>query len=376
MKIVLVSEYFPSSKECNIRGGVEARCFHIARFLARHHDVCVVTSREVDRVNDQTIDNIRVLRVGPIREYSQSTDLIRRLRFVFAILFTSLPFRPDIIDSQAIVTYLPGFLLGLRLRAKKVITIHDLWIGRWRKLFGPKGFIGELYERLYMLLPWDQIIANSGVTKELVLRYFPRKKISVIHNGIDRIQPKGITPQPLSISIVSRLVRYKRIHDVFAALVELNKENIHLSVQIVGSGPEESNLKEEARRLGIDKQIVFHGFVESYEQMLGVIESCRIFCFPTEIEGFGIVVLEAAALQRPYVCTNIPALREVTKNGKGGLLYETGNIQALAKALKRLIYDTKLYDSKVKDLKGLSAEYQWNEKSKETETMYHKLITS
>jgi len=44
MKIIMITEYFPQSEDCEIRGGVEARCFYVARELARKHEVTVISA--------------------------------------------------------------------------------------------------------------------------------------------------------------------------------------------------------------------------------------------------------------------------------------------------------------------------------------------
>ncbi len=80
MRIGIVSA-FPHSEKVEIRGGAEARTFHIAKHLVRKHDVTVITSRE-EGTQDDNILGMRVLRVGRSRRYSQSGSFVERASFM------------------------------------------------------------------------------------------------------------------------------------------------------------------------------------------------------------------------------------------------------------------------------------------------------
>lgn len=373
MKIVLVTEFFPTSDRVEIRGGVENRCFNIARHLAGAHQLTVVTSRAVDTPDDQEFAGFRVRRVGPRRGYTQSADLVRRLVFFLAVAGLRLADRPDIVDAQAFMAYLPGYILARRHGAAAVMTIHDSWRGQWRKLFGLTGWIGEVYERLYLRLPWDGVIANSRVTLDKIMSCVAARPTAVVHNGIGAAPAIPVRPEPYRLCVVSRLVKYKRVEDVLEAVARLRRDSLPVTCTIVGSGPEAAALKQRAADLDLGQAVMFTGFVARHDDVLNQVAAAKVFCLPSAVEGFGIVTIEAAAVGRPYVSSDIPATREATRGGQGGLLYPVGDVNALTDALRRILTDQSLYRQKQGELAGLVRDYDWSAKARETEAFYHQL---
>ncbi|MBI4092915.1 MAG: glycosyltransferase family 4 protein [Candidatus Kerfeldbacteria bacterium] len=373
MTIVFVSEFFPESEHGDVRGGVEARCFSMALELTRRHRVVVIASREPGLRDRQTIAGLNVIRVGRRRRFTQSGGLFARLMFIISVAFTRLPEKPDIVDAQAIMAYVPAYFLARRYRARAVATLHDSWLGRWVKLFGPLGFVGELYERLYLHFSWDGIVANSRGTLERIRSRVKGRKTTVIHNGVTVPLISAVEPRENSVCIVSRLVKYKRVDDVLRALVLLRDRGRRVTCTVIGSGADERALRSFAQSAGLSEQVRFLGRVEKHDDVLREIAASLVFCLPSEVEGFGIVTVEAAAVGRPYVNSDIPATREVTENGLGGILYRLGDVRALADGIERLIIDKALYRAKQVELQKLIQQYQWSERAEETERFYGQL---
>ncbi len=68
MRIAIVTEFFPKSEKVEIRGGAEARAFHVAKHLAKKHEVTVITSRERGASRRSKFLNIEAIRVGKERK--------------------------------------------------------------------------------------------------------------------------------------------------------------------------------------------------------------------------------------------------------------------------------------------------------------------
>ena len=94
--------------------------------------------------------------------------------------------------------------------------------------------------------------------------------------------------------------------------------------------------------------IEFLGFVEKHEDVMKVVNSSKIFCLPSVVEGFGIVIIEALSLKTPFVAAEIPPVVEASGR-KGGLFYEPKNYKQLAKSLLKLLTDDKLYSQLQKE---------------------------
>lgn len=134
-------------------------------------------------------------------------------------------------------------------------------------------------------------------------------------------------------------------------------------------------MKELINNLKIQKRVIFQRDL-ARKNLVEQIKSSTIFSLPSETEGFGISIIEAAAAQIPYVVSDIEVFREVTKNGRGGLLFETGNISDLANKIQKLLDDKKLYNKKSKDAKNLSRLYDWQKISSQTEKVYKSVIST
>ena len=91
------------------------------------------------------------------------------------------------------------------------------------------------------------------------------------------------------------------------------------------------------------------------------------------VEGFGLVVIEAMACSTPYVCSNIPPLKEVTDNGTGGLLFEREDPDDLAKKILLLLSDDDFYRRCIREGLELAQRYDWTSTARETEMFYTKI---
>lgn len=107
---------------------------------------------------------------------------------------------------------------------------------------------------------------------------------------------------------------------------------------IVGGGPLESSLKEQARRLGLESKIQFVGVQQNIADWLQIAD---LFIFPSLFEGFGIALLEAMGAGLPVIASDNGPIPEITTN-ECGLLVPTADSSALAKAIDRLLEDDAL----------------------------------
>ena len=362
--VVIVSEFFPRSASGEARGGVEMRCWHIARRLTNDFDVTVITSREPELPDNDAYGAIRVLRCGPAREYSQTGSLTKRFRFMIDVYKTIRSLQPTIVDAQSYIAYLPAYYAAKKVGAFTIATYHDVWKGRWLKLFGMVGIIGELYERICLARKWDLFITNSRFTKKgLMSAGIRNSNIKVVHNGIDLEMIKNIAaekyPQP-TICSITRLVSYKRVIDLIGAVALVKKTLPTVQCKIIGTGPDFSLLKKEIQKRGLTNSIELLGFVSSSKEVMKILNRSQVFCLPSEIEGFGIVIAEAMASKVPVVATNIPPIVEVTKQGRGALLVKPRSVEELAKALITLLTDQKLQQQYIEHGSEIAQEYNWD----------------
>ena len=111
-------------------------------------------------------------------------------------------------------------------------------------------------------------------------------------------------------------------------------------LQLVGEGPERPRLEAISRELGLDPAAVLLGRRSDIPELLG---QADLFAFSTtSAEGFGIALIEAMAVGVPILASDVPACREVLKDGAAGELVAAGDVSAWSKSLAVLMGDPRL----------------------------------
>jgi glycosyltransferase involved in cell wall biosynthesis len=381
MNLLILSEYFPDSQDSNITGGVEARCYNIAKRLAKKFNITLITSWRTDQKREDTFYGIKVIRVGGYHAYSNYAGFLSRFRFAQAAIKTGAAMKDiDLVEGYNFTTYYPAYAIAKKLRRPVIVTYHETWTGEWIKNKGLlTGIPYELFERFLLRLKFDKYICVSNFTKErLIQRGIPDKKTVVIPNGIDVGECRKASAKKYNhptICYVGRLTETKKV-DILIRAIQLIKNQIpDIQCKIIGKGPRQSFLKRLARDLKLSRNVEFLGFIENNKDVMKVIKSSHVLCLPSILEGFGMVIVEAMALGIPYVCADIPPLVETTRNGNGGLLFIPGNPTDLSKKIIQLINNKELYTKKQKEEKKTVKYYDWDNLSSETEKIYLQAVS-
>lgn len=365
MQILVVTEFLPSSDRGEITGGVEAYCHYVGRELERQHDVTFIA----DRTDGERWD------------HASLGSIPRRLLFLVRALLQGLRADADIVMGTNYVVHPVAWLIGVLRRRPVVFWYPDVLIGQWRSgQFGRiTGVIGELSERLILRLPVARYIAISQSTADkLIAHGIAPERIDVIPCGYDETLVAAVgtpTPPPRPrIAVVGRLVPYKRVDLVLDAVARLQDRWPELELVVIGRGPEQERLEAQARALGIGERVRFAGHLPSHVDVLREVSGSTVFVSASEIEGFGIVVVEASALGCPIVVSDIAVFREVTAEGTGGLLFRAGDAADLAEQLDRLLADPELQATSRRAGRAHAAKYRWSEVAERTAATFHDVV--
>lgn len=195
------------------------------------------------------------------------------------------------------------------------------------------------------------ICVSQGVQDDLVRQGIDPAKCAVVYNGIDTNQTLPIAlsatelrdanpNQNIRIGVVGQLVARKAVgHVLEAAVLILAQSTTRFTITIIGTGPEREHLEEKTRQLGLSEIVTFRGFLAN---PIDAMMELDVVVLSSAAEGFPRVVLEAMLLAKPVVATRIAGTQELVRDGVTGLLYEFGDIDALAGHLKRLMSDDSL----------------------------------
>ncbi len=380
MRIVFISESFPTSAQIDVTGGVEARDWQIAVALAKKHHVCVVTNARDNCPSQEKMRGITILRVGHSVTHEKRESVFTRISFVLACLKVIPQLSFDLIQGSNVVTQAIAAHAGQQMKKPIVALIPDIYIGKWIKNTNLiTGIIGEILEPWVLHQPWDRIISwSNATTQKLINQELDSQQITTIPGGVDlksiqRLKvPKRKNP---TIVTAARLVPYKRIDILIQAVARLSKKYPQIKLYILGDGPDKKRLQQLVTDTNCDNRVTFMGQVTSFNSVVKQMMSAHIFSLPSEVEGFGLATLEACACGLPYVNLNIPATREMTQNGKGGILIDTPNVELLTESINTLLSDRKLYNTKVKECWALSRQYDWSVSVRKTEKIFEKILT-
>lgn len=210
----------------------------------------------------------------------------------------------------------------------------------------PKS-VGGL-QNLFYKWGTDKIVVISNELKKAFLKMgFKDRNLRVIHNGVptDRYEEWSeeraaqlrmeleIKPEDTVIGCVSRL---KNQDQILAALQRVDIDNLVM----IFCGIEEEMVRDKIP-IGSPVRLIFLGNIDKGE----ILDYYRIFdlnILASTMDGFGLVLVEAMAMECPVLATDFGGIKDVIQNGENGLLFEDGNIEELASKIKELIRDEKL----------------------------------
>ncbi|MCE5323204.1 glycosyltransferase family 4 protein [bacterium] len=191
------------------------------------------------------------------------------------------------------------------------------------------------------------IAVSEAVKKHLCTQGLNPDRVHVVHNGVDLTR---FSPVPLAeakraqgyeettpvFGIFGRLSEEKGQRSAIEAMFILSKTCPSAWLMIVGDGKTRDELIGAAQALGVADNVEFKGFNADVKPLMS---ACDAVIVPSLKEGFGLAAVEAMALSRPVIATNIGGLPEIVVSGETGILVPANNPQQIAEAMGKLIAD-------------------------------------
>ncbi|GED26575.1 glycosyl transferase family 1 [Brevibacillus agri] len=238
------------------------------------------------------------------------------------------------------------------------------------------------YRLYYAVEKWfakhltDYLLVQSREDYELSVQdgFSPPERIMHLGNGVDverRFHPQAVSPEEavevrsalgigaddLVIAYVGRMVGEKGIFELLDAFSRLARESGRVRLLLVGDVSDSERdqrgkaLREHCRE---HPQIVLTGFRQDIPQLLAASD---IFVLPSHREGLPRSIIEAMAMGKPIVATNIRGCREEVTDGVNGILVEPKQSEHLYKALKKLACDARLREAYGQNSRYLAEEH-------------------
>ncbi|MFQ5578415.1 MAG: glycosyltransferase, partial [Anaerolineae bacterium] len=207
--------------------------------------------------------------------------------------------------------------------------------------------------RLY-LVRCVKIIAPTKSIQLQLGRQYPEVKdrLNILPSPIDpaRFQPQALNPQPIreqyrlaetfTFVSVARLTPEKNFSALLKAFALAAAGHPQARLLIVGDGNSKKELVKLAGTLEIAEKVIFVGAID-YDQVPHYLAASDAFAFASTSETQGLVMVEGMAAGLPVVAVDAPGNRDVTRNGKNGLLVQN-SVSALADGMRRLLENSEL----------------------------------
>lgn len=318
--------------------------WHMANTLKRmpaDFEVCVV---------GQDVSSYRVSYPG-VRwvdiDIDRKINLVWDLFALYALCRFFISYKPDIVHSimpkAGLVAAIAGFICRVPVR------IHTFTGQVWATMTGPSRLLYYWLDRLINAL--NTICLTDSPSQSAFLHAHKisskGKPLPVLSKGslsgvdVEKFNSAALTEQAVHLrtqlglnetdfvfAFIGRKTRDKGAVDMLRAFTAVSGN--YRNARLLFVGPDESG--GEIERLTQSDPEIFNnvldvGPVENHELYLAI---SNVLCLPSHREGFGTIVIDAAALGLPAIGSNIPGLIDAIEDGKTGVLFPAGDIRTLA----------------------------------------------
>jgi glycosyltransferase involved in cell wall biosynthesis len=322
-----------------LAGGAEVYFQEIfSRLVNRGHHVTLLCERFAGSEPDDVVEGIRTIRAGG--KFTFNFTAARQV----GRLADSLNADIVIDDLNKIPFYSPWHTK----RPVLAILMHLFRGSIFKEALPPLAAYVWLTETM---IPWAYkrcrfAVLSESSKKDIVRLGIPAQRVGVIPPGTDleffkpAASPKPQTSGPVILH-VGRLKRYKATDHLLQAARVLKDNGRSFRVVIVGTGDDRPRLEVMTAKLGLADRVEFTGFVTE-EEKLRWYQQAAVLTENSVKEGWGLIVLEANACGTPVVVARSPGLVDSSRDGVNGLMYDYGDVPALAEKLERLLTDEAL----------------------------------
>lgn len=309
-------------------------------------------------VDEETVDGLHFYRTSDMaladkppgwREWSMMRRLERRLEVVARTV------QPDIIHAHSpVLNAMPAVTVGARLGIPVVYEVRAFWedaaVDHGTTHEGSLRYrLTRAYETHAFKRVAHVFTICEGLRSDIVARGIAKEKVTVVPNAvdIDAFEPGGAPDHDLRadlgltsatlIGFIGSFYAYEGLDLLLQALPKVLQSRPEARVLLVGGGPQEQTLKEQAGALGLMDKVVFtgrvpHAEVHRYYDLIDVLVYPRHRMRLTDLVT-PLKPLEAMAQGRLVVASDVGGHRELIDNGTTGHLFSAGDPDALARTL-------------------------------------------
>lgn len=226
------------------------------------------------------------------------------------------------------------FFISKALSKKIIYHIHG---GGFVAFYNNASKFGQRLIK-YILMNSQVIIVLTDSWRNMVIETVGAARIETLQNPITDSEYCSIANHPVDnrLLFLGLVKKEKGVFDILSAMYLL-RENYNLTVNLDVCGVGDiAKLKQKAKKMGMTKNIVVHGWVDA-KKIKELMSKATAFILPSYYEGLPMSIIEAMAASVPVIASNVGGIPDIIKDGENGMLIEPGNIKAMAEKIKRIV---------------------------------------
>jgi glycosyltransferase involved in cell wall biosynthesis len=264
---------------------------------------------------------------------------------------------PDVVHTHLFGANLVGRWAARLVRCPVVSTYHDADYEPVVRNGNPsltpfKQRLLQLIDAATVVATRPRLVAVSEHVARSVRQRIRADDVHVIPNAVDttvfrpdterrkvvRVQ-LGVSTSTRVVACVGRMTAQKGQSTLIHAMAQIATAIDDCRLLLVGDGPDNSELRRLADRLGIENRVSFLGIRSDVPDLLRAVD---VVAVPSLHEGFGLVLIEALATGVPVVASNTGPVPEIVNDGVTGRLVPAADAPRLARAITELLTDDQL----------------------------------
>ncbi|MHA1407731.1 MAG: glycosyltransferase family 4 protein [Candidatus Heimdallarchaeaceae archaeon] len=400
LNICMIFELGPDD-EGRIGGGVELHATNLSKMLVKMgHKVTYLTGAIPNCKNEKIIEGVKFKRVdfnSLIKKSFQSQELSFRRQLFFLLKSRSHETKKfmkennfDIFHGHVYSSGLVALYLGKKNKSPVINTIHGSYYKHWDKIKKNPllvRFYRNMERRLapYLVKKSAFQIHTDYDFAKLVKKWAKpenRSKIVTILNGVDldkfnpNVKPNEeiLEKEGPVIMTTRRLVAKNGVLYLVRGFPKIVQKHKNARLIIVGDGPEKTKIIQEIKKQKIEDKVLLVGMIPN-DQIPAYLAASDIVVVPSIVEASSISVLEAMAMKKPVVASDIPGIWEITREGECCTLVPSMVPEEISKGILQLLKNKKVAEKLAENgYKEVVEKYSWQKKAKDIETIYIKAL--
>lgn len=341
------------------KGGIQNYAYGLVSNLVPE-EVCVLTSNHIKKEESDLFDDNQLFKIYRIQMLSNKSTFFKLILMFKLILHIIFIMKKHQINELHFVNVFPIGLVAPIIkffrRVPYAVYIHGLDV---LSLKNSKISYSLLQ---FILRNANKVICNSNYTKNIILNMGIRENnTAILHPGIDipnnTIKDKNTLKEQLGLKdkrvllTVSRLVERKGHDKVLLAMKQLINIYPNIVYIIVGDGPDKDRLTNLVKEYGVENYVLFKSNLENNE-IYDLYQVADLFVMPSreiknkgDVEGYGIVFLEANYFHLPVIAGNSGGIPDAVKDGETGYLVDPINVEEIIQKIGVVFNDEELMQS-------------------------------